>query len=205
MTTLIIIQSGIAVGISNDGRSLSKILYALLKGQGLDSLRNLVSTGQNTVHPPTTTPPMPPGCQYNGQYYPPNSEINKGEDRQSNWCYGAFCDGQGQVLHWDDFNCFPTTTLPTTTAPTTTPPTTPPPGCYFHGKYYPLGKISRGQDRGSNWCWGYICGEDGHIIAWDNFHCFLTTSTPTTTSPEPTTIAGTKRKRKMNFLSKLFS
>ena len=124
MTTLIIIQSGITMGISNDGRSPSKILYTLLKGQGPDSLRNLVSAGQNTVHPPTTTPPMPPGCHYNGQYYPPNSEIYKDEDRQSNWCHGAFCDGQGQVLHWDNFNCFPSTTPPTTTAPTTTPPTT---------------------------------------------------------------------------------
>ena len=167
------------MGTSNDGRSLSKILYTLLKGKGPNRLRNWVSASQNTGPPSTTTPPMPPGCQYNGQYYPPNSDINKGEDRQNNWCYGAFCDGQGKVLHWDNFNCFPTTTPPTTT-PSTTPPM--PPGCQYYGQYYPPNSdINKGEDRQNNWCYGAFCDGQGKVLHWDNFDCFPTTTPPTTT------------------------
>ncbi|XP_053374795.1 uncharacterized protein LOC128547097 [Mercenaria mercenaria] len=67
--------------------------------------------------PPTTIPPTTiPGCLYNGKYYSLGSTIDKGYDPDSNWCYGTYCDTNGQILHGDDFNCVKTTTgAPTTT------------------------------------------------------------------------------------------
>ena len=177
-------QYEFVVGKSSTDRSLSKILAELLKGKSLDKLRNMM------VYP-TTTPSIPPGCEYNGQFYPPDSEIERGEDLESNWCFGAYCDGDGHVLQWDNFNCFPT-------PPTTTPPTTLPPGCYWQGKHYPPGDISQEENKGRNWCGGYICAEDGHVMAWDNFNCFPTTPTPPTTPPEPTTPAARRRKRQLS-------
>ena len=169
--------------------SLARILTGLLEDRNLDRLRN-------RMVPPTTTPPIPPGCRYNNRFYPPNSEIESGEDRARNWCFGTICNEHGQVIQWDEFNCFPTTT----------PPTTRPPGCFHHGHFYPPGKISEGEDRGSNWCWGYICDVSGHVLTWDNFNCFPTTTPPptppeeSTTPPVPTTPAARRKKKQLREL-----
>ena len=188
------IQSGVAVGRSSNVKSLPKILSQLPKARRVDRFR---IGGVNTSPTPSATlTTLHPGCQYNGQYYPLNSRIYSGEDQQHNWCFGAICDGQGQVLQWDDFNCFPTTTQPTTTppTPTTTPPpstTTPPlpPGCQYDGQYFPPNsEIYSGED--NNWCYGAFCDGQGHILHWDDFNCFPTTTestTPTITTTIPPT------------------
>lgn len=69
----------------------------------------------STPLPTTILPTTPPGCFYNGQFYPPG-EISSGNDGQG-WCYGAYCTNYYQVIHWDNFNCISTTTLPPTTIP----------------------------------------------------------------------------------------
>lgn len=156
-------------------------LLEILKGRNIDKMRACLEV--------ITTTPEQPGCDFEGQRYPLNSEIYKGEDRASNWCYGAYCDTEGEIIYWDDFNCFPTTTPSPTTPPST--PTTIPFGCMYNGEFFPPGtEIERGEDRASNWCYGTICDDDGQILHWDNFDCFPTT-TPTTQIPTTTTITTT--------------
>ena len=66
---------------------------------------------------PTTNPTPPPGCFYNGKFYPPG-DIDSG-DNGHGWCYGTYCTDDYQVISWDNFNCGTTSTTP---LPTTTPP-----------------------------------------------------------------------------------
>ena len=93
----------------------------------LEALRSVIE--DRSAWPPQSTKPWPqstkpPGCyDDNGKYYPPGSQISKGEDRESNWCFGSYCSYDGQVLQWDNFNCYPT---PTTTPSSAPPPTSPP-------------------------------------------------------------------------------
>lgn len=78
---------------------------------------NCHTTVRQPTTPPVFTTTAPAGCYIDGHFYPPGSDISRGEDRASNWCYGTFCSEDGNILQWDNFNCF--TTLPTT-IPTTT-------------------------------------------------------------------------------------
>ena len=142
--------------------------------------------------------PRPPGCYYKDAYYSPNSEILSVEDKDEDLCYGLICNDQGDIIHWDDFDCFTREdrsddSLPPSRPkrygrhqphhPRPTPRPTKPPGCELDGKFYMPGEeISKGVD--GNWCYGMFCGEDGHLIAWDNWDCFPSKKT-TTTGPPP--------------------
>ncbi|KAK3102376.1 hypothetical protein FSP39_010916 [Pinctada imbricata] len=138
-----------------------------------------------TTRPPTTTP-KPPGCVVNGQFYPHWSEIPELGGQQDNWCYGAICGDDGKVMHWDNFNCNPTTTRKTTIPPTTTHP----PGCYIDGKLYDEGQdIPKFDGKIGNWCFGKMCGPKGKLLSWDNYDCDKTTS-KTTTPPLSTKVPG---------------
>ena len=121
--------------------------------------------------PPTTVPTtIPPGCLYRGQFYPPNTQISKHEDRISNQCYSTFCDANGQVQYMDNFNCFTTTTTTTTTAPTT------PPGCYYNGKFYPANtNLGGANDRATKYC--TKCDKNGQIQHWYDYDCFRSSTT----------------------------
>ena len=157
------------------------------------------------------TVPRRPGCEYEGKFYFPGERFGEGTDGEG-WCYGMYCDHDGNVISWDNFNCGTTTALPPTTVPipttskTTTPPTSTPRtttapttfpepttvprqlGCEVDGKFYlPGEEISSGIDKDANWCYGSYCSEDGYTIAWDNWNCFTTTiPTELSTTPEPT-------------------
>ena len=78
-----------------------------------------------TTYPPTTSPPSttpttqePIGCSLNDNFYEPGTEIERSEDKDQNWCYGILCSDSGEILYWDDFNCFTTALPPTTTGST---------------------------------------------------------------------------------------
>ena len=157
-----------------------------------------------------TTTPRQPGCVYHGVVYP-YGEIPSMSGKDGNWCYGAICGEDGNIMHWDNFDCGTkppsTTTKHTTLRPPTTPkrttlPPPPPPtttkrppttrrktttpaisGCLYNGVVYPYGEIPSMTGKDGNWCYGAICGEDGNIMHWDNFDCG---TKKTTTSKPPT-------------------
>ncbi|CAH1780308.1 unnamed protein product [Owenia fusiformis] len=66
----------------------------------------------------TTIPTTPPGgCV-------PGETLSEGKQVQPDgkvWCYGSYCDDNGEIIHWDDWDCEPTET--TTVPPKTTEPT----------------------------------------------------------------------------------
>lgn len=140
------------------------------------------STTTETTTPMPTPTTTPLGCLQNGIWYPPSSEISRESDGNG-WCYGKYCDHNGQVVAWDDWNCGTVTTTETP-SPTPTPSTTTTPlGCLQNGVWYPAGsEISRGSD-GEGWCYGEYCTHDGKLQLWDDFNC--KTSLPTTL---PTTL-----------------
>lgn len=44
-------------------------------------------------------------CFHEGRWFPAGTIISAG--RSMDWCYGSFCDINGKVKHWDDYNCPP--------------------------------------------------------------------------------------------------
>jgi len=107
--------------------------------------------------PETSTPPDPTtlpttiiptsfaidSCYVDGKFHPRGSKIDSGDDGKG-WCYGRYCDHYGKVIHWDDWNCGPTTYPdttapdPTTMYPTTRDKTTEPARPCRHGGHGPL-------------------------------------------------------------------
>ena len=146
---------------------------------------------------PSTTPrptTIPLGCLQNGIWYPPSSDISRGSD-SNGWCYGQYCDENGHVVAWDDWNCGPVTTTETPSstpspspAPTpSTSATTTPLGCLQNGIWYPPGsEISRKSD-GNGWCYGQLCDQNGQVVAWDDWNCGEMTITETPSSTHSTT------------------
>ena len=138
-------------------------------------------TPTKTICFPFSTTPTRPGCYYDGAWYPPGSYISNGSNGQG-WCYGVYCDKDGGIMEYDDFNCEPSTTHVPTTIPL---------GCLQNGIWYPPGsEISRGSD-GNGWCYGENCDQNGQIVAWDDWNCgpMTVTETPSpssTPSPTPT-------------------
>lgn len=144
------------------------------------------STQSNTNTPPTPHNHLsatPLGCNYNGAWYPPGSKISEGSEGKG-WCYGTYCDNEGHVVAWDNWNCGPSTTTETSSSPPTTTPHTPTPlGCLQNGIWYPPGsEISRGSD-GEGWCYGEYCTHDGQLQLWDDFNCVSKSTSAPTHSP----------------------
>ena len=146
------------------------------------------TSGQTTP----TVPTQPQGCEYEEKFYPPGAEISRSSDGHG-WCYGLYCNYDGNTVPWDDFDCGSTTSTPSSTTaplPTTTEQPSTPTGCMHDGKFYPPGEISRGKS--GNWCGGLICQGNGQIVAWDNWNCGTTTPTfATTATSSPTSIPET--------------
>lgn len=160
-----------------------------------DKIANLVykqgcsSSTESPVTPPqrrqmVTTVPYDTttdfGCHVHGKVYPAGTDISRHEDRSSNWCYGTFCDQSGHTVHWDNFNCFPTTA---TTVPTMLPTLLSGRGCYYNGKFYPANtNLGAPDERATKYC--TRCDENGQIQHWYDYDCYRTeTTTPWFTAP----------------------
>lgn len=140
-----------------------------------------------TTIPPTTEPTttedttVPPriGCHGDdGTFYAPGKDMGSDYDEKSNWCYGEYCDMDGNIVNWDNFNCKSTLPPSTTELPTTTTPTKPPTtiptrlGCHQYGVFYNPGeKISNRYDFDLDKCYGTYCDHTGAIVQWDKWNC----------------------------------
>ena len=176
-----------------DGEEISRrsdgsgACHGLLCSHGQSVAWDDFNCGQATITTRHTTTPVPAttlGCLEDGIWYPPGFEISRESDGNG-WCYGQYCDQNGQVVAWDDWNCGQMTITETpSSTPSTSPTPTTPLGCLENDVWYPPGsEMSRGTD-GEGWCFGAYCTDDGHIQLWDDFNC--KTSPPTTL---PTTSA----------------
>ena len=126
-------------------------------------------------------------CFYEGRWFPAGTIISAG--RSVSWCYGTYCDIDGTVKHWDDFNCRQSNSLPfpnvqQATTPTTTPqppPTTQQPsywypttqssfasmGCFYEGRFYWAGADIYNRRRGPT-CLGAYCDWNSQVQVWQD-------------------------------------
>lgn len=118
-------------------------------------------------------------CFYEGKYYEPLTEISNG--RSGDWCYGSYCNHEGKITHWDDFNCPLTITPPP--APTTKPPASDA-GCIYQGVWYsPGADIDNYAMYGM--CYGTYCDWTSHVVHWED-SCYATVPTvPPVPTPKP--------------------
>ena len=129
-----------------------------------------------------------------------------------------YCNQQGEIINWDDWNCkgkgvtteaVEPATEPEYLATAKAPPiyhTTAPQiggfGCYHNGNHYHPGEaISKGYDKESDWCYGMYCSDRGEIINWDDWNCkgkAATTEVPrlTTGKSSPVTPAPLRTERR---------
>lgn len=129
-------------------------------------------------------------CFYEGRWFPAGTIISAG--RSVNWCYGTYCDIDGVVKHWDNYNCplpdqnnpqppFPNIQQTTTTTTTPLPPTTAQPsfwfpttqtafsnlGCFYEGRFYWAGRDIYNKKRGPR-CMGAYCDWNSRIQVWQD-------------------------------------
>ena len=147
-------------------------LVTIHKGQpqSIPNANEPAHSSTQTTTPSTKTTTTPKLCLYGGDYYSPNTKLDSG--RVDNWCFGIFIDEDCNVLEWDDFNCFPTTTTATTT-PATSPPVS---LCPHNGQELNPGDIIPTDDQ---WCSGVTCTIDG-LKAWHYYNCTTDASTENT-------------------------
>lgn len=69
---------------------------------------------------PTTPAITKWGCYVDGVYFAPGESMEEGKDEASHWCYGTMCGENGNIIHWDNFECYDSTTTPTTSTSMTT-------------------------------------------------------------------------------------
>ncbi|XP_045206812.1 uncharacterized protein LOC123559058 [Mercenaria mercenaria] len=111
---------------------------------GAPALKTNSTAGRGNVPSKPNVPPIIKQCFYEGRWFPAGTIVNAG--RTGDWCFGSYCDIDGLIKHWDDYNCPPPdknnpnppfpdlkklqqqkqTTTTTTTTTTTPRPTRPP-------------------------------------------------------------------------------
>ena len=164
---------------------LGVLLYSVtVCGHPVKTTSTTTDSARHPTTTTTTTTPIQLGCTFKGKFFVVGEEMERGFDERSNWCYGAHCGDDGQVVYWDNFNCKPTTTPGTTEIPSTTPSPT-----------EILTSSSTAQTEDSTLTPDKPTGSSTttpDITTTDSttFGCFFhltTTKEPTTTTEEPTT------------------
>ena len=166
----------------------------IFEKQSTEQVSERTSTIKETfgsLPPPTKAPTVPPteyttippyGCYSNGEIYKPGESISEGYDEYSDWCYGQYCDENGNIISWDTWNCKRQPTLPPTTLPTTAPQTEIPTTeaepltiastCRYNSLLYSYGDtVYDKYDGRNNWCYGLYCSNEGHLVYWDKWNC----------------------------------
>ncbi|KAK3577674.1 hypothetical protein CHS0354_018716 [Potamilus streckersoni] len=101
---------------------------------------------------------LPLKCIYDGRYFQPGEEISR--EKLGSWCFGSYCNEDGDVISWDDWNCNIET-------PTINLPTTQQPGCFTGDRWIQPGEVTF-EGRNGSWC---LCNADGSLTSWDDWDC----------------------------------
>ena len=142
-------------------------------------------------------------------FFLPGEDIQSISDKQSNRCYGTRCNKYGQIVAWENFNCFTKAADYSTTdegeSGQTTPSsvysendsstqmidasTTPNVGCFENSVIYQPGEeISYEYFSNNQTCCGKYCNFNNKVITWQKERCnnnddVTTTYEPSTTTP----------------------
>ncbi|EDO34737.1 predicted protein [Nematostella vectensis] len=105
-------------------------------------------------------------CYYEGKWFAPGSEIYRSSNGH-NWCFGARCSYDGNVIMWDDFNC--EHHLTRLALKIHRDRKSHPLNCYYRGRMYQTGnKIIHRSKNGK--CYRAICA-GGKIANWRSAVC----------------------------------
>ena len=118
---------------------------------------------------PKAAAPQIPDCFWEGKFYRPGSDIVRGQ--HDRWCYVTYCDSNGNIQFWDDYNCPPNSMKPTSghnTGRPTPPQATSPRGCTHNNIAYEPGQEISSSQVGER-CHGSYCSHDGQIIQWEDW------------------------------------
>lgn len=118
----------------------------------------------------STRSPKETGCLYENVLYSPGQEIYEGS--YENWCFGAICSKDSEILRWDDKNCSRTGTrekkLPKLIPEATDELTTD--GCVVDGIFYlPEERISKQLIEGQ--CSEMFCGPGNTVMKKEGNEC----------------------------------
>lgn len=154
-----------------------------------------VGPGPSDVPPPpkplnVMKKPVIKDCFWEGRYYSPGSDIIRGQ--HDRWCYVTYCDSQGKIQFWDDYNCKPNSMRDTSSHSSGRERWVPPgertsggprhkKGCHHNGQYYePNQDIS--SHRVGDRCYGSYCSRDSQVINWEDW-CTNVNNVGATPSP----------------------
>lgn len=167
------------------------------------------TTLSTPIHPPDDATDK--GCIFDDIVFKPGQEIQSITDKQSNRCYGTRCNKHGEIVAWENFNCFSSSENDevSTTEPEKSSQTTPfvysntptqseeevsttadPAGCVENSVIYQPGEeMSYDYFSTNQTCCGRYCNHNNKIISWKKEHCdahdhdgMSTTFEPSTTS-----------------------
>jgi len=131
-------------------------------------------------------------------------EIQRLSDWQSDRCYGTRCNKYGEIIAWENFNCYSTPYYSTTTDDSiqTTPSYSTPsqtddittdsrPGCFDDSSaiYQPGEEISYQYFSVNRTCCGKYCNYNNKIVEWQKFECDSVSMELHKSTVEPTTDA----------------
>ena len=151
--------------------------------------------GPSDVPPPpkplnVAKKPVIKDCFWEGRYYSPGSDIIRGQ--HDRWCYVTYCDSQGKIQFWDDYNCKPNSMRDTSShntgrdrwVPPGQRPSGGPPqkkGCNHKGQWYDANQDISSHRVGDR-CYGSYCSRDSQVINWEDW-CTNVNNVGATPSP----------------------
>ena len=129
-------------------------------------------------------------CFWEGRYYSPGSDIIRGQ--HDRWCYVTYCDSQGKIQFWDDYNCKPNSMRDTSSHTSGRERWVPPgqrssggpphkKGCNHKGQWYEVNQDISSHRVGER-CYGSYCSRDSQVVNWEDW-CTNVNNVGATPSP----------------------
>ena len=153
---------------------------------------------KNSPSKQQTSRPVVADCFWEGKFYRPGSDIVRGQ--HDRWCYVTYCDSNGKIQFWDDYNCPPNSMKPTSSHSSGSGRNgnaggQKKGGCHHKGMYYEPGQEIDQHNVGER-CYGTYCNLESKVVQWEDWCTSGTTTMPTTRRQQPPKPKGGKRKGK---------